>query len=203
MLPCDRRYMSHAFQGKRVGTVAFRPYEDILGIGHATGICSMVVPGSGEPNYDAFEANPCVKCSVGCRSSSFNDDAIGMLPGSVTFASAPRYETRKQRREGGVQKLLDQLPPDTIVLNPDEIATVDRTPQEVIMRERKLAREANLKGKVVKVKNKARGYDKMLASATALWSLATWFMMCLTQLLLLLFHINSTITTAATRSARS
>ena len=28
-------YMSHSLQGKRVGTVAFRPYEDILGIGHA------------------------------------------------------------------------------------------------------------------------------------------------------------------------
>ena len=49
-----------------------------------------------------------------------------------------RYETKKQRREAGVHKLLDQLPPDTIVLNPEEIGTVDRTPQEVLMRERKL-----------------------------------------------------------------
>ena len=52
--------MSHTFQGKRVATAVFRPYEDVVAVGHDKGICSMVVPGSGEPNYDAFEANPYV-----------------------------------------------------------------------------------------------------------------------------------------------
>ena len=66
------------------------------------------------------------------------------LPGlharANTYARTNRYETKKQRREGGVQKLLDQLPPDTIIINPEELATVDRTPQEVLMRERKRVR---------------------------------------------------------------
>lgn len=43
-----------------VHNVRFRPYEDVLAIGHTHGITSIVVPGSGEPNFDSFESNPFV-----------------------------------------------------------------------------------------------------------------------------------------------
>ncbi|CAO3622847.1 unnamed protein product [Cunninghamella blakesleeana] len=51
-------YMNHLQAGSSITDIAFCPYEDVLGLGHDKGIGSIVVPGSGEPNFDAFEANP-------------------------------------------------------------------------------------------------------------------------------------------------
>ncbi|XP_031250648.1 probable U3 small nucleolar RNA-associated protein 7 [Pistacia vera] len=53
------RYMGHSMaKGYQIGEVLFRPYEDVLGIGHSTGWSSILIPGSGEPNFDSWVANP-------------------------------------------------------------------------------------------------------------------------------------------------
>lgn len=53
------RYMTHSMvKGYQIGKLAFRPYEDVLGIGHSMGWSSILIPGAGEPNFDSWVANP-------------------------------------------------------------------------------------------------------------------------------------------------
>ncbi|KAJ2730863.1 putative U3 small nucleolar RNA-associated protein 7 [Coemansia sp. Cherry 401B] len=51
-------YMRRQLPGTTASAVRFVPYDDVLGYGHSSGISSIVIPGSGEPNFDAFVANP-------------------------------------------------------------------------------------------------------------------------------------------------
>ncbi|KAI7892315.1 WD40-repeat-containing domain protein [Mucor mucedo] len=51
-------YMSHTENGSVINEVKFVPFEDVLGVGHQKGISSLVIPGAGEANFDALEANP-------------------------------------------------------------------------------------------------------------------------------------------------
>lgn len=53
------RYMTHSMaKGYQINKLLFRPYEDVLGIAHSMGWSSILIPGSGEPNFDSWVANP-------------------------------------------------------------------------------------------------------------------------------------------------
>ena len=127
-------YMSHLIPGCIGETVRFCPFEDVLGIGHSKGFSSILVPGSGEPNFDSFEANP--------------------------------YENLKQRREASVHSLLEKLPPETIMLDPSRVNSVDVNQKER-QREAAASREARLAelkaNKKVKKKTKGRSKASKLA----------------------------------------
>lgn len=89
-------YMKHQFSGKGpMESLRFRPFEDAAGIGHAGGVSSIVIPGSGEPNLDSMEhfTNP--------------------------------YADKKQRREAEVRSLLEKLSPEMISLDPDTVGGIE------------------------------------------------------------------------------
>jgi U3 small nucleolar RNA-associated protein 7 len=50
--------MTHSLPGSVIHDIHFCPYEDVMGIGHSKGIGSIVIPGSGEANFDSMEVNP-------------------------------------------------------------------------------------------------------------------------------------------------
>jgi U3 small nucleolar RNA-associated protein 7 len=50
-------YLKHQ-ENTPISSLQFVPYEDVLGIGTSDGFSSILVPGSGEANFDALAQNP-------------------------------------------------------------------------------------------------------------------------------------------------
>jgi len=132
--------MKHQLSGKGpLESLRFRPFEDVCGIGHASGISSIVIPGSGEPNLDSMEhfTNP--------------------------------YMDSKQRREAEVRSLLEKLSPDMIALDPDSVGGIEESNLiQRQQRLRHVAEEANAKkaadleaAKEKKEKKRMRGRSKI------------------------------------------
>eukprot|EP00756_Hemistasia_phaeocysticola_P031659 Hpha_TRINITY_DN16364_c3_g7::TRINITY_DN16364_c3_g7_i1::g.61124::m.61124/K14768/UTP7, WDR46; U3 small nucleolar RNA-associated protein 7 len=96
----SRPYLKHWMGGTgQVSRVAFCPYEDVLGIGHANGFSSVVVPGAGEANYDYFVANPYE--SAKRRKERPVHQLLDKLPAdliTLDAATIGRVDSREQRR---------------------------------------------------------------------------------------------------------
>ncbi|KAL5976573.1 hypothetical protein ACLOJK_020906 [Asimina triloba] len=105
------RYMSHSMvKGYQVGRVSFQPYEDVLCLGHSTGISSILIPGSGEPNFDSWVANP-FETTRQRREKEVHDllnklpaESIMLDPSKIGLVKTSRKEQRtKQEREAEME----------------------------------------------------------------------------------------------------
>lgn len=126
--------MKHRLQRPSVtaNAIKFAPFEDVLGISHAEGYASIVVPGAGLANFDTYEANP--------------------------FESGSQ---RKEKLIHGLLEKLDPNTISIKVNTVGDIDGASKEVIEKEKREHEEQEIANMKKKEKKVKKKARGRSKI------------------------------------------
>lgn len=97
-------YLNHSVSAGTLSDIAFCPYEDVLAMGHANGLSTMIVPGAGEPNYDSFVADPYQttkqrrEAEVHGLLDKLQPDMITLDPESVGRVEKEPAEVQKQRQ---------------------------------------------------------------------------------------------------------
>lgn len=97
-------YLNHEVSGGLIHDLKFRPYEDVLGIGHRGGVSSILVPGAGEPNFDSYVANPYQtkkqrqEAEVHQLLDKLQPDMIVLDPGDIGKVVKEPSEVQKERQ---------------------------------------------------------------------------------------------------------
>lgn len=127
----QKPYLKHNFIDKQTyaNSMKFIDFEDFLGIGTNKGYSQIIVPGSGEPNFDTYENNP--------------------------------FETKNQKKNSQVKKLLEKIPHSMISLTSEKfINTVNSNSKSIKEHESKFDIMAKVKEYTSKEKNKMRKKNK-------------------------------------------
>lgn len=107
-------YLNWGNQGQRIERVRFCPFDDILGISHAQGFSSIIVPGAGEANYDALEVNPYEtrkqrqETEIQSLLTKLQPETIALDPNFIGTLDKRSAEQRRREKD------LDALPLDPL-----------------------------------------------------------------------------------------
>ncbi|KAL9270200.1 putative U3 small nucleolar RNA-associated protein 7 [Drosera capensis] len=111
-------YMTHCMvKGYQTRKVLFRPYDDALGIGHSMGWSSILIPGSGEPNFDSWVANPYETTKqrrekeVQSLLDKLPPESIMLDPSKIGTLKPPRKrdKPKKEDREAEMEEVLETV----------------------------------------------------------------------------------------------
>lgn len=107
-------YMAWGGEGRRIEKVRWCPFEDLLGVSHDAGFSSIIVPGAGEPNFDAHEINPYEntkqrqEAEVRTLLNKLQPEMISLNPDYIGNLDLRSEEQRKAEKD------LDKKPADPI-----------------------------------------------------------------------------------------
>lgn len=154
----DSPYMNHMIPGSRINTIRHVPFEDILGVGHTSGVSSLIIPGSGEANFDSMEVNPFEtakqrqETEVRSLLNKLPADSIALDPnfiGTVDKRSNAQRLKPHELEELTKKKQLEEEsklePRPTVRGKNSALRRHMRKRQQNVIDERKLRLEANLK----------------------------------------------------------
>ena len=98
-----------------VKTLKFMPFEDVMAIGHDQGYSQIVVPGTGEANFDAFEANPFAttkqrqEALVHNLLEKLQPDSISLRVNTIGTIDTASHEVKERERQEDEETALAEL----------------------------------------------------------------------------------------------